>query len=165
MPVVFGRGFSGPPAGSSRGRLTRARARAELAGFGSFERPHGAVRDRTGRAMLPGLSATRSICTFPNVCRTMTVAETAATPPPAKVAKIAQAGEFRVKRLSESAVLPKRGSAGAAGYDLSRSERGFGIAARVMRRPASGRHSRNGQRAAQEMRGREEPGEGGGAGV
>jgi hypothetical protein len=28
---------------------------------------------------------------------------------------------LKVKRLSEHAVLPKRGSAGAAGYDLSRS--------------------------------------------
>lgn len=27
---------------------------------------------------------------------------------------------LKVKRLSENAVLPKRGSAGAAGYDLSR---------------------------------------------
>lgn len=40
--------------------------------------------------------------------------------PPAKVAKVFSADAFLVKRLSEHAILPVRGSAGAAGYDLAR---------------------------------------------
>jgi dUTP pyrophosphatase len=38
--------------------------------------------------------------------------------PPQKISKIAAL--FKVKKLSEKAVLPSRGSALAAGYDLSR---------------------------------------------
>lgn len=47
--------------------------------------------------------------------------------PPLKMQKVAVAAKaaqaapaLLVKRLSEHAVLPKRGSSGAAGYDLSR---------------------------------------------
>jgi hypothetical protein len=39
---------------------------------------------------------------------------------PAKFAKVEQMDILRVKKLSENATLPKRGSAGAAGYDLAR---------------------------------------------
>jgi dUTP pyrophosphatase len=40
--------------------------------------------------------------------------------PPAKVQRTEPVEQLRVKRLSENATLPKRGSAGAAGYDLAR---------------------------------------------
>ncbi len=41
--------------------------------------------------------------------------------PPSKMQRTAEPTEvLRVKRLSEHAILPKRGSAGAAGYDLAR---------------------------------------------
>ena len=36
------------------------------------------------------------------------------------VSKIAPTHALRVKKLSAAAIVPKRGSAGAAGYDLSR---------------------------------------------
>ncbi len=39
---------------------------------------------------------------------------------PAKMARIEPVDRLLVKKLSENATLPKRGSAGAAGYDLSR---------------------------------------------
>lgn len=53
----------------------------------------------------------------------MTVAaESASAPamPPSKVLKTSHGPALLVKRLSEHAVLPKRGSVGAAGYDLAR---------------------------------------------
>lgn len=40
--------------------------------------------------------------------------------PAAKVQRLEPLEQLRVKRLSENATLPKRGSAGAAGYDLAR---------------------------------------------
>ena len=55
--------------------------------------------------------------------RRMTVAaESASAPamPPSKVLKTSHGPALLVKRLSEHAVLPKRGSVGAAGYDLAR---------------------------------------------
>lgn len=39
---------------------------------------------------------------------------------PDQVTKAEPVHALRVKRLSERAILPKRGSAGAAGYDLAR---------------------------------------------
>jgi hypothetical protein len=39
---------------------------------------------------------------------------------PDQVTKAEPVHALRVKRLSELAILPKRGSAGAAGYDLAR---------------------------------------------
>lgn len=41
---------------------------------------------------------------------------------PAKMARIEPVDRLLVKKLSENATLPKRGSAGAAGYDLSSAE-------------------------------------------
>jgi dUTP pyrophosphatase len=42
---------------------------------------------------------------------------------PAKMPRIERAEEkLQVKKLSDKATLPKRGSAGAAGYDLARCE-------------------------------------------
>lgn len=53
----------------------------------------------------------------------MTVAaaqQSAADQPAAKVQRMEPPAEaLRVRRLSEHALLPKRGSAGAAGYDLA----------------------------------------------
>ena len=49
--------------------------------------------------------------------------------PPSKAAKT-EITTLRVKRLSDQAVLPKRGSAKAAGYDLSRQDWPEGYAAR-----------------------------------
>ena len=40
--------------------------------------------------------------------------------PPAKLQRTEAEPKLLVKRLSEHATLPKRGSAGAAGYDLAR---------------------------------------------
>ena len=40
--------------------------------------------------------------------------------PAAKVHRTEVAEELRVRRLNEHALLPKRGSTGAAGYDLAR---------------------------------------------
>jgi dUTP pyrophosphatase len=40
--------------------------------------------------------------------------------PAAKVQRTEVTEELRVRRLNEHAQLPKRGSAGAAGYDLAR---------------------------------------------
>ena len=39
---------------------------------------------------------------------------------PAKMQKTVEEAFLKVKKLSENATLPKRGSAGAAGYDLAR---------------------------------------------
>lgn len=40
--------------------------------------------------------------------------------PKAKIARIEPEMSLKVKKLVEHAILPQRGSAGAAGYDLSR---------------------------------------------
>ncbi|GAB4818788.1 hypothetical protein N2152v2_005834 [Parachlorella kessleri] len=45
--------------------------------------------------------------------------------PPLKLQKTAPVEQLRVKRLSEHATLPRRGSAGAAGYDLASAEDTF----------------------------------------
>ncbi|KAL6781347.1 NSG10 [Auxenochlorella protothecoides x Auxenochlorella symbiontica] len=68
----------------------------------------------------------------------MTVPSVAAhdgsVPPPSKLIKTGHAPALLVKKLSEYAVLPKRGSVGAAGYDLASAEdvvipaRGKGVA-------------------------------------
>ena len=47
------------------------------------------------------------------------ISEMAAVPPQ-KIARIEAEPTMRVVKLNEFAVLPKRASAGAAGYDLSR---------------------------------------------
>ena len=40
--------------------------------------------------------------------------------PPAKLARVDFEEKLLVKKLNDKATLPKRGSAGAAGYDLAR---------------------------------------------
>ena len=53
--------------------------------------------------------------------------------PPAKQARLAPeaAESFRVQRISDKASLPKRGSAKAAGYDISRYARECGSGAKI----------------------------------
>ena len=53
-----------------------------------------------------------------NASAAAAAADSAVTEPPPKLAKVAPL--LKVKQLSENAVLPSRGSALAAGYDLSR---------------------------------------------
>jgi hypothetical protein len=50
---------------------------------------------------------------------TVTAATNAGEPSP-KMAKMETVPVLRVKKLSENAILPVRGSTGAAGYDLAR---------------------------------------------
>jgi dUTP pyrophosphatase len=61
----------------------------------------------------PAAAATDSIQEHPAAAATDSVQE-----PPQKISKISPL--LKVKKLSDKAVLPSRGSALAAGYDLSR---------------------------------------------
>ncbi|RMZ55413.1 hypothetical protein APUTEX25_003537 [Auxenochlorella protothecoides] len=68
----------------------------------------------------------------------MTVPSVAAhdgsVPPPSKLIKTGHAPALLVKKLSEYAVLPKRGSVGAAGYDLARCMLGRVVELDVVKR-------------------------------
>lgn len=66
------------------------------------------------RAALIGPARTMQVLQASNAENMATDAQ-----PPAKVARTTAPEVLRVKKLSDTAVLPKRGSALAAGYDLS----------------------------------------------
>lgn len=75
-----------------------------------------AFRFALTRVVRPRLSRSLGIMTLVDTHR-----ENVPTSEPAtKMQKVDHNAVLRVKKLSESAILPKRGSAGAAGYDLSR---------------------------------------------
>ena len=59
--------------------------------------------------------------TMTHVLRSVTNENILASDPPAKMLRVHDQQPLRVKKLSEHATIPSRGSAFAAGYDLSRS--------------------------------------------
>ena len=71
---------------------------------------------RLGLLRLPQLRPHR-----PLAAMTTLLAQSGAENQPTKIQRVAEVMEpLRVKKLSENATLPVRGSAGAAGYDLAR---------------------------------------------
>ena len=74
------------------------------------------------RRMLRAVRSFQRICILPqrHAMTATTMATNAGAEPAPKQAKIEAAPVLRVKKLSENAILPVRGSSGAAGYDLAR---------------------------------------------
>jgi len=103
---------------SRAGRQLRSR---EKAGVKWFKRTHcmlgrGVARTLPLRSLLSRLPGARTARTV-RPSRRMSVGANAEPQPPAKMARLEET--LRVKKISEHAILPVRGSDGAAGYDLA----------------------------------------------
>ena len=98
------------PAGNwSREKLVSSGSNAHLCW--SWRHTHAPARSLLSR--LPGARTARTV----RPSRRMSVDANAEPQPPAKMARLEEA--LRVKKISEHAILPVRGSDGAAGYDLA----------------------------------------------
>ena len=76
----------------------------------------GVARTLPLRSLFPRLPGARTARTV-RPSRRMSVGADAEPQPPAKMARLEET--LRVKKISEHAILPVRGSDGAAGYDLA----------------------------------------------